>query len=232
MKQDKQDLDAIIDKAAFAVRDEQIDQSAIDESAARVWARISQGNSTSANSYTEGVDQMNAINNEVINGCDDFRSLMPAYLNGELSTARKLLLEDHSNECIPCRNELKAQRAAKTATYVSPRHTPSVSRRPLRTGKGRWAGSTVARWSVAAVLAIAILGIGGSFLYERIDLSGHTLAATVDNVNGQAYVVSETGTRPIAAGEQLQKGETLRMAKDSNAMLRMADGSTIETLER
>jgi FecR protein/Putative zinc-finger len=232
MTQNKQDLDAIIDKAAFAIRDEQIDQSAIDESAARVWARISQGKSTTAKSYSEGLAHMNASNNEVINGCDDFRSLMPAYLNGELSTARKLLLEDHSNECIPCRNELKAQKAAKTATYVAPRHTPSVSRKPLRSGSGQRITSTVARWSVAAVLAIAILGIGGSFLYERLDLSGHTLAATVDNVNGQAYVVSETGTRQIATGEQLQKGETLRTAKDSNAVLRMVDGSTIETRER
>jgi hypothetical protein len=232
MKQDKDNLDAIIDKAAFAIRDEQVDQSAIDESAARVWASISQGRSASANSYTDGIDQMNASNNEVINGCDDFRSLIPAYLNGELSTARKLLLEDHSNECIPCRSELKAQRAAKTATYVAPRHTPSVARKPVRTGASRGLSRTVARWSVAAVLAIAILGIGGSFLYERLDLSGHTLAATVDNVNGQAYVVSETGTRQIAAGEQLQKGETLRTAKDSNAMLRMVDGSTIETRER
>src|SRR6185503_14569027 len=111
-------------------------------------------------------------------------------------------------------------------------HTPSVSRRALNTGVPRWRSSTIARWSIAAVLAIAILGIGGTFLYERVDLSGRTLAATVENVAGMAYVVSEMDTRPLAVGELLQKGERVRTAKDSNAVLRLADGSTVEMRER
>ena len=36
----------------------------------------------------------------------------------------------------------------------------------------------------------------------------------------------------LAAGEQLQKGERVRTAKDSNAVLRLADGSTVEMRER
>jgi hypothetical protein len=239
MKQDKKDLDSIIDKAAFAVRDEQIDASVIDASAARVWERISQQAgkaSATADQYSEGTDTMNASNNsEMISGCADFQSLIPAYLKGDLSTARKLLLEDHSNECIPCRNEIRARRSAakaKAATYIAPHHMPSTSRGTLKTRTSRWRTSTVARWSVAAVLAIAILGLGGTFLYERVDLSGRTLAATVENVAGMAYVVSEMDTRPLAVGELLQKGERIRTAKDSNAVLRLADGSTVEMRER
>ena len=38
--------------------------------------------------------------------------------------------------------------------------------------------------------------------------------------------------RQLAAGEQLQKGEHVRTAKDSNAVLRLADGSTVEMRER
>lgn len=237
MTHDKQDLDAIIDKAAHAIRDEQIDPSAIDRSAARVWARVAgqaAQDSSSVTSYSDGINTMNASNNaEQIRGCEDFQSLMPAYLEGKLSTARKLLLEDHSNECIPCRQELRAQRnlaAAKSATFIAPRHTASA-KTPRRTSTKRWGRTSIARLSIAAVVTLS-LGLAGMFAYERLDLSGRTLAATVDSVNGQAYVVSDSGSRQLAAGEQLQKGERVRTAKDSNAMLRLADGSTVEMRER
>lgn len=231
MKHSKQDLDAIIDNATREVRDEQIETSIIDRSANRVWARISGNNLSSETSYLEGINTMNS--NEHIQGCDDFQSLMPAYLDKKLSTARKLLLEDHSNECIPCRQELKVQRniaAAKSATFVAPQHATRTTRKPLRTDTSR-RRTNIARWSIAAVMVLAI-GIGGLFLYERVDISGTTLAATLDSVDGQVYVVSDSQTRELAAGEQLMKGESVRTAKDSNALLRLADGSTVEMRER
>ena len=232
MKHNKQDLDAIIDNATRAIRDEQIDASVIDRLADRVWAQISGNNLSSETSYLEGINTMN--NNEQIHGCDDFQSLMPAYLDGKLSTARKLLLEDHSNECIPCRQELKVQRnlaAARSATFVAPQHAARATRKPLRTGTSRWRNTNIARWSIAAVMVLAV-GIGGLFLYERVDLSGTTLAATLDSSDGQVYVVSDSQTRELAAGEQLKKGEQVRTAKDSTALLRLADGSTVEMRER
>ena len=79
---------------------------------------------------------------------------------------------------------------------------------------------------------VVCLGLAGLFMYERLDLSGTTLAATVENANGAVYVVSDAETRQLAAGEQLQKGERVRTAKDSNAVLRLADGSTVEMRER
>lgn len=235
MKHDKQDLDAIIDKATHDIRDEQIDSAELDLSAARVWARVAQHaaeNSSSVNSYSEGINTMNN-NGDHIRGCNDFQSLIPAYIEGKLSTARKLLLEDHSNECIPCRQELRAQRtlaAQKSATFIAPRHTPST-KAPGRASTGRWINTGVARWSAVAGMAIAVV-IAGMFMYERLDLSGRTLAATVDNANGQVYVVSDSETRQLALGEQVLKGQHVRTAKDSNAVLRLADGSTVEMRER
>jgi hypothetical protein len=252
MKHKKQELDAIIDDAARGIRDEQIDESIINQSAARVWAQVSQQmtdgnfastsdlvaaeNSLSANSNLGNLNTMN-INNtaEHIQGCADFQSLIPAYLDGKLSSARTLLLEDHTNECIPCRRALKTQRAdatTKTATVGAARQPARRAvREPQRAGTNRWSKTSVARWSVAAAFVICV-GLAAMFMYERLDLSGRTLAATVENANGAVYVVSDAQSRQLAAGEQLQKGERVRTAKDSTAMLRLADGSTVEMRER
>ena len=238
MKQNKQDLDAIIDNAVRGIRDEQIDASTVNQSATRVWARVSQQmaeeNSLSADSTLGSLNTMNANNNtEHIHGCDDFQSLIPAYLDGKLSTARTLLLEDHSNECIPCRQAVKAHRAnaGAKATYIAPQHVrKNASGQGLPTAKGR-RNAKIMRWSVAAAVVVC-LGLVGMFMLERFDLSGRTLAATVENANGSVYVVSDAESRPLATGEQLQKGERVRTAKDSNAVLRLADGSTVEMRER
>ncbi|HEX8638393.1 MAG TPA: FecR domain-containing protein, partial [Pyrinomonadaceae bacterium] len=245
MKHSKQDLDAIIDDAARGIRDEQIDESIINQSATRVWARVNRQmageNTSSATSNSGDLNTMNAnATSEHIHGCTDFQSLIPAYLDGKLSTARKMLLEDHTNECIPCRRAMKAQRADATtkteAFYVRQpargaiggQQRPHANRLGIPNG---WSKTKVARWSVAAALVIC-LGFVGLFVFERVDLSGRTLAATVENANGAVYVVSDAQSRQLAAGEQLQKGERVRTAKDSNAVLRLADGSTVEMRER
>ncbi len=176
---------------------------------------------------------MNTNNAEQIRGCGDFQSLIPDYINGNLSPARTMLLEDHSNECIPCRQELKAQRsfaATKSATYVrQPARRAAAA--PKASTASRWSTARVARWSAAAALVLCV-GIASLFMYERLDLSGTTLAATVESANGVAFVVSDEQIRPLAAGEELQKGERIRTAKDSNAVLRLRDGSTVEMRER
>ncbi|MET0751961.1 MAG: FecR domain-containing protein [Pyrinomonadaceae bacterium] len=225
-------MDAIIDAAAREVRDEQIDESIINQSATRVWARVSGQlsgeNSLSADSNLGNLNTMNTKNTaEHIDGCADFQSLIPAYLDKKLSTARTLLLEDHTRECIPCRRSLKAQRGdAATAT--------TGARQPVRQQRAQgnwWSKPGVARWSIAAALVVC-LGFVGMFMYERLDLSGRTLAATVENAEGAVYMVSDAQSRQLAPGEQLQKGERVRTAKDSTAVLRLADGSTVEMRER
>ncbi len=239
MKHNKQNLDAIIDAAAREIRDEQIDESIINQSATRVWARIGQQtadeNSLSANSYLGDFNKMHTNNNaEHISGCADFQSLIPAYLDGKLSTARTLLFKDHTNECIPCRRALKFQSAdqrTKTATVGAPQPARSLALRQQRSFMNGLSKNNVARWSIAAAVVIC-LGFAGLFVSERFDWSGRTLAATIENASGAVYVVSDAQSRQLAAGEQLQKGERVRTAKDSNAVLRLADGSTVEMRER
>src|SRR5687768_3475915 len=141
MKHNKQELDAIIDNATREIRDEQIDPSMIDQSATRVWARIS---AQTENSQTEGINTMNTT--EHIHGCSDFQSLIPAYLDGKLSTARTLLLEDHSNECIPCRRAIATQRQETTTKTVT-----VATRKPglAQQFAFGWSNASVMRWSAA-----------------------------------------------------------------------------------
>lgn len=231
MKHSKKELDAIINDVTREIRDEQIDSFDLDQSAARVWARINTAaeNPSILTSNLEGINTMNIDNNtEQINGCEDFQSLIPAYLNKQLSTARTLLLEDHSNECVPCRRELKAQRTAMSS---------AAKVEPVRATERQWAfmnflkGFNAMRWGVAAVTVVAV-GLAALFAYERVDLSGRTMAATIENADGSVYVVSDAGDRQLAVGQQLMKGEHVRTARDSNAVLRLADGSSVEMRER
>ena len=122
MKRNKRDIDAIIDNASRSIRDENIDPAMMSESATRVWALVSQQAAEQSAVLTSNMESLNTMNTktEQIRGCADFQSLIPAYLKGSLTAARTMLLEDHSNECIPCRREIKAQReAAKPAAVAT-----------------------------------------------------------------------------------------------------------------
>ena len=257
MKYNKQELDAMIDDATRSIRDEQIEDSIVEQSAARVWARVGQKladenfasvddfaareNNSSATAGSENLYLLNSTGKaEQISGCADFQTLIPAYLDGTLSAAHTLLLEDHKNECITCRHALKNQRTGASANkmlYIprqSARKNSSASK-SAQANKGinpiAWNKIRIARWSVAAALVLC-LGFAGLFVAERFDWSGRTLAATLENANGAVYVVSNTKSRQLADGEQVQKGERVRTAKDSNAVLRLADGSTVEMRQR
>ncbi|MEJ7575855.1 MAG: FecR domain-containing protein [Pyrinomonadaceae bacterium] len=219
MKRNRKELDAILDDVVNSIRNEGVDQSTVNDAAARVWARVSVGASGG-----EAVEAA-LVASEHIGGCADFQSLIPFYLRGELSQARSLLLKDHTHECIPCRKALKA---ARTGERVVVTNTEAVKH--ARASASSFTPSFT-RWSIAAGLLICF-GLAAMFFVERLDLSGSTLAATIDNVNGAVYRVSETESRALAIGEQIQKGERVRTAKDSNAVLHLADGSLVEMRER
>jgi hypothetical protein len=233
MKQNKKDLDAMIDNASRSIRDEQIDATMMNESATRVWALVSQQAAEDSAVLTSNMGSLNTMNtNEQIRGCADFQSLIPAYLDGKLSAARTLLLEDHSNECIPCRNELRAQREAVRPTAVAAQPARATFGEKIGAYTRGWKLNNFARLGFAAA-AVVVLGLVALFTYERLDLSGTTLAATLENSEGLVFVVSDPlNTRPLSNGEQIQKGEHIRTGKDSNAVLKLADGSTVEMRER
>jgi len=200
-----------LDKVTAAIRNEQVESTVIDEAAERVWARLSAQGAGELRMET-AVDR--------IENCDDFQSLIPAYLNGHLSEARSLLLVDHTHECIPCRKAMKEARSRSKAPQKAATVARRYSLQPV-----------VLRWGIAAALVIGFGLLALPFI-QRYAPFGGPLEATVEAAEGQVYQIADTTSTPVVAGQRLQKGERVRTAKDAHAFVRLGDGSVIEMKDR
>ncbi len=203
----------LLDEAVHQVADEPIDPRQVEEAAARVWARLSR---EGAASVTAPALEATAPAAGSLHGCEDFQSLIPAFVRGELSPARALLVEDHTRSCVPCRRALREAREGK----VAPRQARTA---PRPVNRAVW-------MSLAAVLAVA-LGFGLVTLVQTLMVGG-TRMARIESVEGNLYRVAGDSSRMIRPGETIDAGEEVRTAKGSTAMVRMADGSLIEMSER
>lgn len=205
------DFEDILDNATTAIRNEQVDESVVNAAADRVWARLS----------TEAMSNVPpAVSAERIESCADFQSLIPAFLRGELSEPRALLLVDHTHECIPCRRAMKEARTLKAAparVVAAPRR---YSMQPV-----------VMRWGIAAALVIGF-GLLALPIIQRYSPFGGQLEATVQAAEGNVYQIADNGTVAIATGQKLERGERIRTAKDAHAFVRLGDGSVVEMKDR
>lgn len=214
------ELDNILDKVTDGIRAEQTDSATVNDAAERVWARMS----TEVTEPSKSVTAFAQHESERIEGCADFQSLIPAYLNGELSEARSLLLVDHTHECIPCRKALKQGRTARIAAAMP------ATRKQVRSNSRFNLNPVILRWGIAAVLVIG-LGLVALPLIQRYMPFG-SVEATVQAADGAVYVVENAQTRPITAGTKIGRGDKIRTAKDAHAVVRLGDGSTIEMKDR
>jgi hypothetical protein len=147
-----------------------------------------------------------------IRNCSDFQALIPAYLNKALSAGRTLLLQDHTRECVACRHAVQQARSGVAATLIRP------STAPTRT--------VPKAWPIAAMVAAAV-GLGAWFIPSTFGpASGGHIA--VQTVSGTLYAVSDRESTPIFSGKEIGEGQRIRTAKDSTAVVRLADGSLVE----
>ena len=205
------DFDAILDNATAEIRTETVDSAVADQAAERVWARLS-AETSELKTERAAADR--------IGDCDDFQSLIPAYLTGSLSEARSLLLVDHTHECIPCRKAMKDARSRKMAPAKKAVATRRYSIQPV-----------VLRWGIAAALVIG-LGLVALPFIQRWSPLGGNLEATVQAAEGQVFQIADTLSAPVKVGDKLQKGDRIRTAKDAHAFVRLGDGSVIEVKDR
>lgn len=206
MKTSKKDIDNLLDQTLAAMRTDEPDAKIVDAVAERVWARISGSEVTAAEVVP--VDQ--------IRNCQDFQSLIPAYLRGNLTSARNLLFEDHTRECLMCRKALKAARTGQQLDAKLPQRSNSF---------------TYWRWVAAATVFLALTALAIPFI-SRTNLFGTTVHANVAELNGNVYRVNKEDNQLLNAGAKIAIGEFIRTGKDADAIVRLNDGSEIEMDQR
>lgn len=191
------------DAAVAAVRDETIDPATEAAALGRIRRRLA-------------ADAAPAVSNVVeehrIHGCAGFQQLIPAYLAGALAEPKRLLVEDHTRECVPCRRALAAARrgpAVAAVTAIAP------SRRPLRRALA------LAASAAGVALLGAALWFGGAF-------GGGDATARVRVIDGELYRVAGATALPLDAGATVVEAERIRTGPGSRAVLELADGSRVE----
>jgi hypothetical protein len=206
-------LNELFDDVTASIRTDKLDDATVKAAGDRVWTRL--GNEQAA-------AQAGIVTVEHLRGCDDFQALIPAYLGGFLTSARTMLLEDHTRECVPCRKALKEARHG---------YATQKAEREVMKAKTSWFQLPAMRWALATAVVVGFGLVAWPFMSQFMRSVG-TLTAIVEAASGNVYRVAEHKTQTLKSGEQLIKGERLRTAKDAGAVVKLSDGTMIETRER
>ena len=148
-----------------------------------------------------------------LTSCADYQARIPALVAGTLPEAQRLLVEDHSRECIPCRKHLQAVRAGRAVSEWS----------------GPTAPARVGRYYAAAAVVLAA-GAAGVWLSQRMLLPPQEGIVQVQSVDGRMFVAGAGGADlvPLGPGDAIDGGDRIRTGAGSRAVLELADGSRIE----
>lgn len=146
-------------------------------------------------------------------GCAEVRPDFGAYLSGAVTGGRRVLIDDHISRCAACRTVL-AEMKGDRRVIAMPRRSSS-----------RWKS-----WGLTAAAAALIL----SGLYVNRDTLDAWMApggprATVVSTGGGLYRLSEG---VVEAGAGIGERERIRTGPGTQAVLRLADGSTVDVNER
>jgi hypothetical protein len=194
------EFDRIIDDTADSISRQRLDEVTERQIRNRVWDKLSDG---------PGGQQP-------LTGCADFQAEIPAYLAGELTQARALLIADHTRECLACRRELMKARGDATGAADSHRRRSSFVGRPVL--------------RVAAALLL-IAGTYGLWVAVGNSMADRRLTATLESIDGTLQRVDES-VPALQPGAIITSRQAVRTARDSGAMLRLADGTLIELDQR
>jgi len=202
MTDHKNDPDHLIDRAAAEIRNNRLDEISERQATDRVWNKLS----------------AEVERHRPLTGCDDFQAEIPAYVAGTLPEARALLVGDHTRECVPCRRVLMAVRSGETPKAQKRRHQA----RPL-------SQSTFLR-----VAAAVFLVLGGFATFRLVgDLAAdRNLRASLQVVDGSLQMVDGDTSTALLSGHSISSGQVVRTAKDSGAIIQLADGTIVEMDER
>ncbi|MEP7364840.1 MAG: FecR domain-containing protein [Acidobacteriota bacterium] len=146
--------------------------------------------------------------------CAEFRPEFGAFRAGELTAARRLLIDDHLSRCAECRR-----------IFDDPNREHKVLPMMRPESAVKFAGWT--RWAAAAVLAMGALYLGRDTIDTALAPSGPR--ASVVSVAGVFQRLQGDGIQP---GASLSEFEVVRTGAGSRAVLQLADGSLVELNQR
>ena len=196
------DFDNILDHATSEIQGQQLDNAVVENVSDRVWGRL----------------LIETGEHGPLTSCEEFQAEIPAYLARSLNPARFLLVDDHTRECLPCRRELIRIRTGKVEPEHS--HSPQAPRRQVR---------------ILLRVAAAVFLVAGGWLATRTVgdiLADRSLRASVQTVDGILQLVTLEDSRTLMSGNGVVSRQTLRTARDSDAFLRLDDGSIVEMDQR
>ena len=153
------------------------------------------------------------VTNAAAAGCAEFRPDFPAYLGGTVMGGRRVLLEDHISRCSACRAALAEMKGERRVIAMPQR---STSRRR------RW-GTLAA----AAALVLSVLYLGRDTIDTWMAPDGPR--ATVVSASAGLYALPGGA---LEAGAAIREKERIRTGPGAHAVLRLADGSTVDVNER
>ncbi|HYP13970.1 MAG TPA: FecR domain-containing protein, partial [Bryobacteraceae bacterium] len=205
MNREEQNLEAVLDQAIAAVRENDPNPADLEGARSRTWERIAQAARAEAPARVAP-----------LGSCEDFQALFPEYRAGTLPSPRRMLVEDHTHECVSCRKVLHAG---------DPKDTKVVSMTP-RKPVPVWR-----RYAIAAGLLITA-GLAGWTAYDNFGPGPSGSRATVQTARGGVYRIANGALVPLSDGAEIGEGELIRTGPASHAMLRLQDGSMLEVSER
>jgi len=147
--------------------------------------------------------------------CAEFQPDFRAYLSGELAGNRRVLMEDHLSRCPACRASM-AEMKGERRVIAMPQRSRFSSR--------------VVRWgslAAAAALLFAVLYVGRDVIDGMMAPGGPR--ATVVSADGGLYRLPGG---VLEAGASIGEKELVRTGPGAHAVLRLADGSTVDVNER
>jgi hypothetical protein len=162
---------------------------------------------------TARVRVLNTMMNASGAGCAEFRPDFRAYLSGTVTGGRRLLFEDHISRCAACRTALAEMKGDRRVVAMPQRSS------------SRWRSwGTLA---AAAALVVSVLYLGRDTIDAWMAPGGPR--ATVVSASGGLYRLSDGA---LDKGTAIGEKERIRTGPGAQAVLRLADGSTVDVNER
>jgi len=198
----RRDEEYLLTKAIDAVRMDVPTGAQLNASAKRIAGQL-------------GLDPAQSRMVETIDSCEDVRKLRALYKVRGLSLGRAQLIEAHLQDCGACHRIFNDGDAR--VDWSAPKVAHSAG----------WPRANA--WVYVPVMTALVCLF---FVYKMFWQIPPGVRAEVQSVDGAAYRISGTGDHRLAAGDTLAEGDEVRTGGSGHAVLKLADGSTVEVNER